>query len=162
MALTPHHELTVDEDDLAPLEHEVAALAGDADGGWINLVPDVEEGHEAPSRSALAAIFSARGDAVPFATWTAPDRPDGRSSLGIQHGSGPQALARLREAGLDLPAGWQRAGDHPRRGLVVTAPADAEAEEVVWWLLTAAHALSTVPLQGVWRANVYRSSAPKG
>lgn len=158
MALTPQRELTVDEDDLAALEDEVAALAEAAAGGWVNLAPEVEEGHEPPTRSALAAIFSARGAAVPFATWTAPTEPGGRSSLGIEHGSGPQALARLGDAGLPLPAGWLRAGDHPRRGLVVTAPADTDPRELVWWLLTAAHALSTVPLRGVWRARVYQAA----
>lgn len=155
MALSPTAELTVDEDDLAPLAAEVAGLVASA-SGWINLLPEVEPGHETPARNPIAAIFSARGEAVPFATWTAPEQPGGRCSLGVEHGSGPKALARLAEAGLTLPPGWLKAADHPRRGLVVTAPGDADPEDQVWWLLTASHALSTVPLTGAWLARVYR------
>lgn len=154
MALSPARELTFDEDDLAPAEAQVATLLA-AGAGWINFVPEVEPDHEPPPRNPLASIFSARGDAVPMATWTAPDSPGGRSSLGIEHGSGPKALLRLGENGLALPERWIKVADHPRRGLVITAPAAAEPEELVWWLLTATHALSVVPLTGAWLARVY-------
>jgi hypothetical protein len=39
---------------------------------------------------------------------------------------------------------------------VVTAPGDADPDDVLWWLLAASHALSTVPLSGAWRASIYR------
>lgn len=155
MAVPPPDELPFSEDDLEPLVAVVEELAA-ACAGWVNLVPELEDDVEAPVRSALAGLFSARGDAVPLATWTAPDKPGQRSTLGITHGSGPKALARLAAQELPLGPGWLKRADHPRRGLVVTVPAGAELGDVVWWLLAASHALSTVPLSGEWTAKVYR------
>lgn len=155
MALTPTEDLAFDEDDLTEVTGVLAELTS-AGSGWVNLRPEVEVGQEPPPRSWLALIFSARGDAVPLATWTPPTTPGGRSTLGIEHGSGPQALARLAERELGLGPGWLKVADHPRRGLVVTAPGDASVDDVLWWLLAAAHALSTVPLSGAWQASIYR------
>jgi hypothetical protein len=155
MALTPDQDLEFDEDDLVALTGVLAELTG-AGSGWVNLRPEVEQGQEPPPRSWLALIFSARGDAVPLATWTPPAAAGERSTLGIEHGSGPQALARLGEHDLGLRPGWLKVADHPRRGLVVTAPGDADPGDVLWWLLAASHALSTVPLSGAWRASIYR------
>ena len=155
MAVTPDEDLELDEDDLGALTGVLAELTS-AGAGWVNLRPEVEAGEEPPPRSWLALIFSARGEAVPFATWTPPSTPGGRATLGIEHGSGPQALARLGEHDLGLAPGWLKVADHPRRGLVVTAPGDADPADVVWWLLAASHALSTVPLSGAWRASIYR------
>lgn len=155
MALDPTEELPFTEDDLAPVEELLAELAA-AQRGWVNFVPEVEPGHEPPPRSMVIGVFSARGAAVPLATWSAPERPGGRVTLGVEHGSGPQALDRL--TGFDLaPAdGWWKVSDHPRRGLVVTAPGEVDHGDALWWLLAAGHALSTVPLTGAWLARVYR------
>lgn len=155
MAISPDEDLDFDEDDLVGVGRVLAELTA-AGSGWVNLRPQVERGEEPPPRSWLALIFSARGDAVPLATWTPPAEPGGRSTLGIEHGSGPQALARLDEHDLGLRPGWLKAADHPRRGLVVTAPGDAEPDDVLWWLLAASHVLSTVPLSGAWQASIYR------
>lgn len=155
MAITSDQDLEFDEDDLAAVAEVLAELTA-AGAGWVNLRPEVEQGQEPPPRSWLALIFSARGEAVPFATWTPPAAPGGRSTLGIEHGSGPQALARLGEHDLGLRPGWLKVADHPRRGLVVTAPAGEEVGDVLWWLLASSHALSTVPLSGAWRASIYR------
>ncbi|MCU1355704.1 MAG: hypothetical protein JWM89_1122 [Acidimicrobiales bacterium] len=155
VAVTAPEELEFDEDDLTPVVAEMAALAGAA-AGWINFLPAVEEGHELPPRNFIAAIFSSRGEAVPLSTWSAPATPGGRATVGIEHGSGPKALARLAEQQLVLPAGWVKVADHPRRGLVVTAPGGADHAEVLWWLLAAAHALSVPPLTGDWLARIYR------
>lgn len=155
MALTPDEELPFEQDDPSPVLGPLrAALA--VPGCWANLVPEVVEGHDPPPRNLIASVFSARGDAVPLATVTAPSSAGGRLSLGIQHGSGPKALERLAEAGLPLPDRWLKAADHPRRGLVVTCPSGTEPAEVLRWLLVAAHALSTVPLTGTWLARIYR------
>ncbi len=155
MALSPTSELFVDEDDLDVLVSTLEELTGAA-SGWVNLLPEVEPGHEPAPRNPVVAVFSARGDAVPMATWSAPEAPGLRSTVGIEHGSGPQALSRLSAHGLDLPAGWLKVADHPRRGLVVTAPADATHADVLWWLIAATHALSVVPLTGHWLARVYQ------
>lgn len=153
--MPPPDELAFGEDDLDPVVAVFEEL-GAAGSGWVNLSPDLEDDVEAPARSALAGLFSARGHAVPLATWTAPEGPGQRATIGLTHGSGPKALARLAQHDLALPEGWLKRADHPRRGLVVTVPAEAEAADVLWWLLAAGHALSTVPLSGEWRALVYR------
>jgi hypothetical protein len=144
-----------DPDDVAWLADVLSRLAT-ATRGWVNLLPEVEPGYEPPPRNPVIALFSSRGDAVPLATWAAPEATGGPASLGIQHGSGPQALARLGDAGLPLPDGWRKASDHPRRGLVVLVPSSAAPAAVGRWLLEAAGALSTVPLTGHWLAQVHR------
>lgn len=155
MAITPDEELEVTIDELDGLAATAAAMA-DAASGWVNLIPEVESGHEPPPRSIVATVFSARGEAIPHATWSAPEQPGRRTKLGIEHGSGPKALARLDEVGLGLRPGWLKVADHPRRGLVVTAPPDEQAVEALRWLLDAATALSVPPLTGSWLARVYR------
>jgi hypothetical protein len=158
MALSPTRELVFDEDHL----DEVAAILADLDAGttgsgsgWVNFVPEVEPGHEPAPRNPVVAIFSAKGEAVPMATWSAPANPGGRANLGIEHGSGPQALARLARFGVELEPGWLKIADHPRRGLVVACPREVEPDHALWWLLTATHVLSVVPLTGSWLASIY-------
>ncbi|HWJ60513.1 MAG TPA: hypothetical protein VNS19_00970 [Acidimicrobiales bacterium] len=158
MALTPTREIVFDEDDI----DDVAAVLADLDArttgsasSWVNFVPEVEQGHEPAPRNPVVAIFSARGDAIPLATWTAPAKPGGRPNLGITHGSGPKALDKLARYGVDLEPGWLKVADHPRRGLVVACPREVEPDHALWWLLTATHVLSVVPLTGHWLAQVY-------
>jgi hypothetical protein len=155
MALSPSEELPFTEDDPAPVHRVLAELTGTAHG-WVNFVPEVEPGHEPPPRGLVIALFSARGDDVPLATWSAPSEPGRRATVGIEHGSGPKALDRLGGYDLGLGPGWLRVSDHPRRGLVATTPPDADIGDVLWWLLACSHALSTVPLTGAWLAKVYR------
>jgi hypothetical protein len=155
VGLAAPQELPFDEDDLAPLVAVIDELAA-AGKGWVNLLPQVEEGHEPPPRSFVVELFSARGDAVPKATWTPPEKAGQRAKIGIQHGSGPKAIKRLADADLPLPDRWMKEADHPRRGLVVNIPDGTDTTDVVWWLLAASHALSVVPLTGSWMAHVYR------
>lgn len=155
MALTPDDEIAFSEDDLTPVERVLADLGGTG-AGWVNFSPEVEEGHDPSPRNLAAFLFSSRGGAVPLATWSAPATPGGRATVGIEHGSGPKAVGRLAEIDLGPPAGWLKVSDHPRRGLVLTTAPDADPEDVLWWLLAASHALSTVPLTGAWQASVYR------
>lgn len=157
MASTPSEELPFDDDDLTGVVAVLEELTS-AGKGWVNLLPEVDPNVEVPRRSLLARVVSASGDAVPLATWLAPTTAGGRATAGIEHGSGPKALARLAEHDLPLPAGWLKVSDNPRRGLVLTTPGDAAADDVVWWLLTASHLLSVPPLTGSWLARVYRPS----
>ena len=154
MALRPSAEITFDEDDLAPIVAVLRERLAQK-RGWVNLLPEVEEGYEPPPRGLGSTIFSGRGAPVPLATWTAPEDDDGPVTIGMQHGSGAQALARLADHDLPLPPGWLKRADHSRRGLVVEVPADTEVDDVLWWLLTAAHVLSVPPLTGAWVADVY-------
>lgn len=153
MALAPNQELEFDEDDLAPVARVIAELAVGGQG-WVNLRPEVEPGQAPPPRGVLFALLSGRGESVPLVTWSA-EGVGARRGVGITHGSGPRAIARLRQRDLDLPPGWTRQADHPKRGLVLTTPPDADADAAVWWLLTAAHILSDLPLTGAWQAKVY-------
>ncbi|HEY4376077.1 MAG TPA: hypothetical protein VGM93_02920 [Acidimicrobiales bacterium] len=151
----PAEERAFTEDDLTPLVAKMDGLAA-AGRGWINLLPEVEDDSMVPVSGGLFAIFTARGPAIPMATWTpAPADKPGRVTFGVEHGSGPQALARLTESQLGLRPGWFKVSDHPKRGLVVTAPATDANDDVLWWLLAAVHALSTTPLTGDWLGRIY-------
>ena len=154
MAQGPDEELAFHEDDLG----EVSAILDDlrrAGKGWVNLLPHLEPDQEPPRRNLFAAIFSGRGPDVPVATW-APGDVGEPVSIGLQHGGGPRALQTLAANGLERPAGWQRVADHPKRGLVLTVPAECDAEQVAWWLLSAAHILTPASLGGNWVARVYQ------
>lgn len=155
MARTPSTDLHWDEDDPSPVLEWMSMLRS-ARTGWINLRPEVADGHETAPRSLGAWLFSSRGDAVPMITWTAPTSPSARAGLGIEHGAGPRALDRLADEGLPRPASWFRRVDHARRGLVLEPDAGSGDDEVLAWALDAAHRLTTVPLTGRWLATVYR------
>lgn len=155
MAVTPAEEFPFTDDDLSSVLTVLAELT-EAGAGWVNFLPEVEPGHEPPPRNLVIALFANRGDAIPLATWTAPTRAGGRPTLGIGHGTGPKALERLADNELPLPAGWWKANDHARRGLVVNPAAGVADAEVLTWLLGATTILSTVPLTGAWLARVYR------
>lgn len=153
----PDEELQFDEAEPTPIVTRMAQQT-DAGAGWINLLPEIDDDVEVPTSRSLFSFFSARGPSIPLATWAAGapgKRGPGRASIGIQHAAGPKALARLAGVGLVRPAGWVKVQDHPRRGVVITVPAGADNEDVLHWLLSATHALSTVPLTGGWLARVY-------
>ena len=127
--------------------------------GWINLAPSLSIDEVPDPPSSLTRIFGPAGPAIPFGTWV----PGGRNrrgtdptSLGLRHGSGARAIARLREAGVPVPLGWRVLTDHGRRGLVLVLPDDTEVEEDLDWLLRAAAALTSFALPDDWRAQVYR------
>lgn len=156
MAVAPSDEVPFDEDRYDAVLDALADLTA-AGAGWVNLVPEVQEGHEPAPRSFAAWVFAARGEPVPMITWTPSSRPGGRATIGIAHGAGPRGLARLAEAGLERPPGWFKVTDHARRGIVLTVPDDVDRPDAVHWLLTAAHVLSPAPLTGSWLARIYRA-----
>jgi hypothetical protein len=126
--------------------------------GWINLRPVIEEEDEPPPPGPFAFLGGSTHH-VPTATWL-PGRHlvDGTvkpTTVGLQHAAGSRAAWRLRDLGLPVPAGWRVTQDHPRRGLVALVPSDANAAEVVGWLLRAATALCSVPMTGRWTASVH-------
>lgn len=154
MAVTPADELPFTEDDLAPVI-DLLARQADRGSGWVNLVPEVQPGEEPAPRNLGALIFANRGEPIPMITWTPSMRVGGRATVGIAHGAGPKGLARLADAGLDLPPGWFKMNDHARRGIVATVPGDADVGDAVHWLLTAGHVLCPAPLTGAWLARSY-------
>lgn len=142
----------------AELVEAIAEL--DAAGtGWVNVGPEIDEEDLPPPSGGLGRLFSGRGPAVPHATWVAGGSRRGGarrpSELGIEHGSGPRAVARLAELGLPLPGGWSVRQDHVRRGLVLAVPPGTPAEQIAEFLLGAAARLSEVPVGDRWLVDVH-------
>lgn len=153
MALDPVEEVIFDLDDPEPARRTVLAAVASTDG-WTNLAPVPDPGEAPPSRNLFVAIFSSRGPARPLATVSREGHDDDRISIGLQHPGGPRALERLAGLGLPLPDGWVKVADHPRRGLVVTAPV-TDAGATVDWLVRAAGLLTAEPLPSRWSARRY-------
>ena len=134
-------------------------LSARGDGaGWINIGPALTDAQQqlVPEQSILGSWFSARGPIVPMATWTPPSsgsrpRP---VSIGVDHGVGPKALERLREAGLPLPAGWRKLQDNAKRGIVVEVPERVENRTVIDWLVSACWSLCGIDIDDHWSAVV--------
>ena len=126
--------------------------------GWINIEPVIEE-ENVPPEPGPFAFLGGSTHKVPVATWMPAKRQVDKASkpttVGLQHASGPRVRWRLRDMGLPVPEGWKVTQDHPRRGLVVEVPADADDEAVVGWLLQAAAALCQVPSTDRWEAAVH-------
>jgi hypothetical protein len=144
----------------------VAAALGElrrAGSGWINLLPGVDE-EAAPRPSAgLFAFLGASAPAVSMATLMPPERVRRERegvTIGLLHPTGVRAVARLAEAGVDVPEGWVRTQDHPRRGLLVRTAVDADDDAVVSWSVRAARALCRAEMTGRWRAVVYLPVPP--
>jgi hypothetical protein len=158
-------------DDLTPALARMAELT-EREEGWINFEPAVDTDDLPPPRTGLAGLITGRGPDVPVATWTpgvrppateagSGTRPRGRPhppNIGIHHGAGPGARARLDAARHPVPEGWVVLQDHSKRGLVVAVPQAVAHADVLGWLLRAAALLSTVPLDRDWRAAVYLRS----
>lgn len=138
---------------------EIAAAPGSS--GWVNIGPALSDEQLAgiPVKSGLAAWFSGRGPIVAMATWM-PAPGGGRSTVaqvGVEHGQGPNALNRLREAGLELPQGWVKRQDHAKHGVVIEVGAEVDLKDVAEWLVAAVTILtSDVRIDGRFLANLYR------
>jgi hypothetical protein len=153
----PSEELEFDAERPEAVARHMERL-GAVHRGWINVQPAIREEDAPASPTPLGLLFSADLYEVPVCTWVAGSvarhglAPD---SLGVQHATGPRAVARLASLGHPLPDGWRWVQDHPRRGLVVRPPVGTPYGEELTWLIGAGTALSGVPLTGRWRALVY-------
>jgi hypothetical protein len=126
--------------------------------GWINVTPLIETEHEPPPPGPFAFLGGSTHQ-VPTATWK-PGRlqSDGTArptTVGLQHAAGTHLAWRLSDLGLPRPEGWRVTQDHPRRGLVMTVPADADHAATMDWLLRLAAAVCTVPTTGTWEASIH-------
>lgn len=152
----PPEVLVFDQEAPAAVIDAMRELA--AARGWLNLQPHFGD-VDAPPVGARPGVFSGRGPAVPVCTWVPGERTRKgveHVALGIEHGSGPGAAARLAEVGLAVPEGWVVMQDNPRRGLVVAVPPADDDAVVLDWLLEATTALSRVVLPGEWLALLHR------
>jgi len=138
---------------------QMARLA-DAEDGWINLLPGVDDEEVAePGRpSALPALFGSAQSPVTMGTWipARSGRRGGEVTVGIVHPRGRHAVAQLSSMDILLPDGWHVRQDHARRGLIVLAPATAAHADVLDWMLRAGAALAATPLTGSWQARVFQ------
>ena len=113
---------------------------------------------EAEQPAGLFAIFGNRASPVTMATLIPPKaerRETEGVSVGLMHPTGGKAVARLREAGVDLPDGWVVRQDHVRRGLVLRTPPAAPEDEIVSCSVRAGEVLCLVETTGRWQAVVY-------
>jgi len=126
--------------------------------GWINVEPVIEDEHQ-PFRPGPFAFLAGPTHEIPTATWVpgrhVPGAATKPTTIGLQHAGGPRVARKLRDLGMPVPEGWRVTQDHPRRGLVVSVPADCDRRTVLSWLLRATEALCAVPATGRWRASVH-------
>ena len=147
--------------DTSPVVREMEGLTARGDGlGWINIGPALRDDQidRLPTPSALGRWFSGRGPAVPMATWTPARGAPGAAppTVGVEHGAGPKALDRLRDAGAPLPAGWRKVQDHAKNGIVAHPSAQASHTEVLDWLVSVCWALCPIKIDDHWLAEVHR------
>jgi hypothetical protein len=130
----------------------------EAGQGWINLLPGVTVEEEATVSPSPFAIFFNRQPPVTMCTLM-PPRPARRSTdgvtIGVMHPTGGRAIARLKDAGVDLPGGWAVTQDHARRGLLVRAAHGTAEADIIGWAIASGTALCREPMTGDWQAVVY-------
>jgi hypothetical protein len=144
--------------DVAAVAHELGALRA-AGGGWVNLMPGIDEdASDVHPRAGLFAFFGNNAAPVTMTTVMPPkkDRRDTEGlTVGIMHPTGGKAVERLAEAGVLVPVGWLVRQDHARRGLLLRTPVDVADTEVMEWSVRAGTALCRAEMTGRWRAVVY-------
>jgi hypothetical protein len=157
MTLPAGEQLELEVGEYDQVAGRISALEA-AGSGWVNLRPIIAEEH-LPDPPGFFAIFGNSAHRVPTGTWLAGKRlPDGtakRSTVGLQHSTGPRLARRLTELGLPLPEGWVITQDHPRRGLVAKLPDGASSLDTVEWLVRAGTVVCAVPVTGRWSADVH-------
>ncbi len=91
-------------------------LLRDASGGWVNLMPGIDEdASDVHPRAGLFAFFGNNAAPVTMTT-VMPPKKDRRETegltVGLMHPTGGKAVARLAEAGVAIPEGWTVRQDH--------------------------------------------------
>jgi hypothetical protein len=144
--------------DVAAIAYELRGLRS-AGGGWINLMPGIDEdASDVHPRAGLFAFFGNNAAPVTMTTLM-PPKNDRRESegltIGIMHPTGGHAVERLAEAGVVVPDGWVVRQDHARRGLLLRTPVSVAEDDAVEWSVRAGTALCRAEMTGRWRAVVY-------
>lgn len=128
--------------------------------GWVNLRPDF--GDNTPP-APKPSWFSGRGPILPLVSFvpgkttrdTTHDGTTRPTMLGLEHGAGPKAVPKLREAGLAPDPAWRLRQDHGRRGIVVEVPSTSPTEPLLRWALAAAGVLCTLHLPSSWTVELW-------
>jgi hypothetical protein len=150
-------EFTPPEVDRVCLQLARLTEAGD---GWINLLPgvDMDDAQRPTAPTGLFGLFGNRQPPVTMATLMPPKavrRATDGVTIGLLHPTGGKAIARLREAGVELPSSWMVRQDHARRGLVVQTAVDTPEIDIINWAVRAGTALCREEMTGRWQAVVY-------
>ncbi len=130
-----------------------------AGSGWVNLMPGIDEdASDVHPRAGLFAFFGNNAAPVTMTTLMPPKKDRNETeglTVGLMHPTGGKAVARLAEAGVEVPEGWVVRQDHARRGLLVRTPVDVTEPDVLTWSVRAGTALCRAEMTGRWRAVVY-------
>ncbi len=141
--MVEHRQMYFHASDPAEVVAEMDAMAERADGkSWLNIVPvlDEEQASIMSERTGVAGWFTGRGSDLPLATWVPADlsgRKPEPPSLGIQHGTGSNALERFAAEGLALPDSWVKQQDSGKRGIVLAVPVRIPHLDIVNYVTTA-------------------------
>ncbi len=131
----------------------------DAGDGWMNLLPGVHVDEEQTTTlPGPFAMFTNRQPPVTMCTLMPPKairRAVEGVTVGLLHPTGNKAIARLAEAGVEVPNGWVVKQDHNRRGLLLIAPVGASNDALVEWGVRAGTALCREEMTGTWQSVVY-------
>lgn len=135
--LTNHRRIQFHASNPDAVVLEMEAMAKLADGTtWLNVTPALDDPQAAimADRSGAAGWFTGRGSDLPLATWVPADlsgRKPEPPSLGIQHGTGSNALERLADVGLVLPEVWVKQQDSGKRGIVLAIPTRVPHSDII-------------------------------
>ena len=146
-------------DDASPLVTIIGELSA-AQRGWVNVEPIVDEDDlRTVPKGGLRRVLSNKGPSIPFATYV-PKEPGRKrptpQSIGLQHPAGPRVVEVLAAAGVDVPERWFVQDQASKRGMVVLVPDGEPAADIAAFMLSAARAVSEVPVRGWWSAVVHR------
>ncbi len=141
-------------DDPAALTQVIDQLSSAGHGG-VNVYPGVDPAVLPGEREGWLAIFTNRGPGLPQATYVAV-APPGRATLGLRHGLGTTVTKHLTEEGVVTPDAWRKLNDHPKRGLVLSLPADIAPGAVAGWVVAALDAVVPAKPDRDWVLETYR------
>lgn len=160
MTLRPETVELDDPDDLGGLIETMRSFT-DRGHGWINVRPDVAADAAPVTGTALSRFFRRNSPDVALGTWMAPspDSPDAPQLLGLQHGLGARIAPLLDSWGVPLAPTWRRTQDSPRRGLLVSVPAEESHETVLRWLLTVTTSATRRKTAGTWTVSIFEGRA---
>lgn len=135
--MTNNRQLSFHASDPSEVVEEMQKMADRANGkSWLNVRPAVNDEQAAvmADRTGVAGWFTGRGSDLPLATWVPADLSGRRPEppfLGIQHGTGSNALDRFAANGLALPESWVKQQDSGKRGIVLAVPVRIPHREII-------------------------------
>ena len=142
---TSHRTFTFSSVDMGGIADEMRTFGTGSDGRrWVNVEPDADE-NEIHTGSIFWRMFSSRGPVIPKLTWL-PTHPTKAgvepAQLGLAHATGKQAIERLTELGVTMPAGFHPVQDHQKRGVIFALEPGVDELTILEYGTAAIRALS--------------------